>query len=356
MRKTNPGSSPLSISMNYVRPVMDEVERLGGNIRALWQQSDILTSLSAVLNGSITVLPAAEFIRLYRGAIGELERLCCAQEGRRATGKAMMDMLCHSVINCESVREVIARTIAFNALLEERGSRIALEEKAGAARFTLQVPERGRDTAALILDSVGLSYYYQLFSWMIGQRLQLTGVDFVHGKPEDKLPAIEIFDAPVHFEQPVNTLSFPAYYLDLPVIRSYGELLRIIDYFPFDMQFHAALGHSQPTEWSNQLRLLMLDSLQHRHLMPTLVTVAQLLHLSPATLRRRLAEEHTTFAALRAQCQREVAELLLSQSPITLDEVATRLGFSDDRSFRRAFRDWTGETPAAFRARRQVGP
>ncbi|MEM1380501.1 MAG: helix-turn-helix transcriptional regulator [Pseudomonadota bacterium] len=76
--------------------------------------------------------------------------------------------------------------------------------------------------------------------------------------------------------------------------------------------------------------------------------VADALGMSVATLRRRLVEEDASFRALRIETLREQAEVLLkTEAPLV--HVAERLGFSDVRSFSRAFKTWTGMTPNAMR-------
>lgn len=78
--------------------------------------------------------------------------------------------------------------------------------------------------------------------------------------------------------------------------------------------------------------------------------VAKLVHLSPRTLKRRLAEEATTFSTLRDDVRRQRALLLLDDRRLTIGEIATRLGYTELPNFTRAFRKWTGVTPAAYRS------
>jgi len=77
--------------------------------------------------------------------------------------------------------------------------------------------------------------------------------------------------------------------------------------------------------------------------------IAALLGVSTATLRRRLEEEGTTFRVLRRDVLNEAAKALLKQH--SASEVAEELGFSEIRSFNRAFKAWNGETPTAYAAR-----
>lgn len=75
--------------------------------------------------------------------------------------------------------------------------------------------------------------------------------------------------------------------------------------------------------------------------------IAQRLGLSVATLRRRLHEHGQNFRTLRRQALDEAAKFLLIERQ-HIGEIAEALGFSDSRSFNRAFKAWNGRTPRAY--------
>jgi AraC-like DNA-binding protein len=77
--------------------------------------------------------------------------------------------------------------------------------------------------------------------------------------------------------------------------------------------------------------------------------VAAALGFSSRTLKRRLAEGGVTFSELVEQARRERALLLLQSPSLPLDDVAERLGYSTVSNLVRAFRRWTGVTPAVYR-------
>lgn len=83
--------------------------------------------------------------------------------------------------------------------------------------------------------------------------------------------------------------------------------------------------------------------------------VAAQMGVSVATLRRRLADEETGFRDLRRDVLNETAKrlLLTTQSIADVSEV---LGFSEFRAFNRAFKDWNGVTPTAFRRDAKIKP
>jgi AraC-like DNA-binding protein len=78
-------------------------------------------------------------------------------------------------------------------------------------------------------------------------------------------------------------------------------------------------------------------------------TTAQTLGVSVRSLRRRLSEEGASYQAILDSVLSSRAMDLLAQPNGTVDETAYALGFSDRRAFHRAFRRWTGTTPAEYR-------
>lgn len=78
-------------------------------------------------------------------------------------------------------------------------------------------------------------------------------------------------------------------------------------------------------------------------------TVARRLAVGERTLRRHLRERGTTFRAIVDEVRIARARRHLGEPGTSIVEVAFALGFSDASAFHRAFRRWTGTTPAAFR-------
>jgi len=72
--------------------------------------------------------------------------------------------------------------------------------------------------------------------------------------------------------------------------------------------------------------------------------------VSTRTLQRRLAERGTSFEALANRARVRVAERLLA-TDASLGSIAFEAGFSSPERFSRVFRDVTGDTPSAARAK-----
>ena len=74
--------------------------------------------------------------------------------------------------------------------------------------------------------------------------------------------------------------------------------------------------------------------------------VATRFSMSDRTLRRRLREEATSYREILDDVRAELARHYLTKEKRGIEEVALLLGFSDPSAFTKAFRRWTGQTPA----------
>ena len=77
-------------------------------------------------------------------------------------------------------------------------------------------------------------------------------------------------------------------------------------------------------------------------------TVADQFSISNRTLRRRLREEGTSYREILDDVRAELARHYLTSEKRGIDEVTFLLGYSDPSAFTKAFRRWTGHTPADF--------
>lgn len=78
--------------------------------------------------------------------------------------------------------------------------------------------------------------------------------------------------------------------------------------------------------------------------------VAELLNTSPATLKRKLKNAGVSFQQLQDSVRKQQAVFELAVCGQNNGEVAKKLKFSDVTNFRRAFKRWTGLTPAQLKA------
>ena len=78
--------------------------------------------------------------------------------------------------------------------------------------------------------------------------------------------------------------------------------------------------------------------------------VAALLALHPRTLQRRLAEEGTSFGAIKEEVRKQLALEYLRGTRMPIGQISLMLGFPAQSALTRACRQWFGATPLELRA------
>ncbi|MFT6898278.1 MAG: AraC-like DNA-binding protein [Paraglaciecola sp.] len=90
--------------------------------------------------------------------------------------------------------------------------------------------------------------------------------------------------------------------------------------------------------------------IQSKKSVPSLLSVANQLNMSESTLRRLLSEHKMTFKVLKSNVMMQRAHYYLSQTNLTISEIAYELGYSETSSFSRAFKTSSGKSPDVFRS------
>lgn len=184
-----------------------------------------------------------------------------------------------------------------------------------------------------------------------GRVLSALAVQFAHPAPANLAPYREAFGVRPRFDAEVSAIEFDAARLREPLPGADPGLSRIVT--AHAERLLAELGPPQPG-LAEQVRRFIAESLDQGA--PTLRDVAQRLHLSERSLQRRLDEEGCRFAGLVEQVRRELALRYVADRKLALGEVAYLLGFAEPSPFHRAFKRWTGMTPAAARRQQATPP
>lgn len=82
---------------------------------------------------------------------------------------------------------------------------------------------------------------------------------------------------------------------------------------------------------------------------PNLEAIARHLGLSERTLQRRITAESSSFRELLQQARQELSRQLLADPDLAVAEIACLLGYQDETSFYRAFRESEGMSPREWR-------
>lgn len=173
-----------------------------------------------------------------------------------------------------------------------------------------------------------------------------TQVSFVNPAPADvrERAAYEaFFGCPVDFDASHTAVRFPLAYLAIRMPHSDPGLRALLD-----RQAQALLLALPDSDaFDRALQQVMLHLLAEAA--ATLPRAARELHVSVRTLQRRLDARGLCWQELLDRTREQLARQYLADRTLTLGDIALLLGFSEQSAFTRAFRRWTGSTPARWR-------
>lgn len=211
---------------------------------------------------------------------------------------------------------------------------------------TVQVwVDRSPDTAAYVIETSFSSVVHQL-GLLTRRSIRPVRVRFRHARPADISEHVRIFRCRPDFGADVNSIVFSAADLQAPIIghnQPLNDMLKLMYEEQMRKNVHGAA-------FTAKVKQVMLGNMQVTF--PPLEVIAEVLHITPRTLQRKLQQEGTTFRGLTDAVKQELAEALLGNPDLSVADIAYRLGYFEPTSFQRAFRQWTGTTPMEFRKRR----
>jgi AraC-like DNA-binding protein len=152
----------------------------------------------------------------------------------------------------------------------------------------------------------------------------------------------ELFTGPIVFEHPQTEVLFDAAVLEERIVGADPAMAVVAERYCAEEATNALVTEGLLA----QVQKVLQRSADTRL---TIDRVAKELQTSTRSLRRGLQQMGTSFQKLLDESVRLRAERALRERDAKVEHVATELGFADARSFRRAFKRWTGVSPAGFR-------
>lgn len=96
----------------------------------------------------------------------------------------------------------------------------------------------------------------------------------------------------------------------------------------------------------SNLREMLRDNVNQP---PVLESAAESFFMSGRTLKRKLKANGTSYQQLLDEVRFDQARMLMTNSELSLQQIAERLGYQDPANFTRAFRKWAGCAPNQYR-------
>lgn len=241
-----------------------------------------------------------------------------------------------------TVADALDRLVRYVLVLSDTLEYELHDQPAGRV-FALTGRPHHRRGAALA-NECALAAVISTLRQSVGTPLTPVRVTFRHPAPATDLHHKGFFGCPVAFGARIDGVQLDNSQLSQPMLLADDGLSAYLLSRLDDLR-----THTTPRSLVDDVRSAVAAALPDGQ--PHKSQIARRLGMSDRSLHRHLADHGQTFQSIANQARRDAAESLLGSTDHTLADIAFLTGFSDQTAFTRAFKRWTGQTPAAFRQR-----
>lgn len=356
--------SEITISAKKFLRLFDYIERVGLDMDQIIAAVNILPERVAQLNPQ-QGLPAQQYSRLYRAAVRQMETLGEPIPWAAGIGSEAFELMCHCIIGSRTLGDALEVATRYEKLLYpllNYNIRLITGDSGDPVKLSYRITLAGGDSKLVparwdragyqetVAKASGLMVWHALCGWLTGQPLQATEVrvdaPYLSEAYYDGLTLA--VQCPISFDADENTISFGAEQLQRRVVQTVDSLDDFLDH----LVYHLIASERAPASTSAAIKSLLSVDLPNG--MQTFAQIADKLHMSESSVRRRLHKEMNSYQMLKDEVRCKVAIDKLVNENIKIADLAEYLGFTETSSFVRSFKAWTGQTPRAYKDRIQV--
>lgn len=248
-----------------------------------------------------------------------------------------------------TVRAATERTLRYQRIYDP-GFYSTLTERNGRLTYAIGHVDEVRKLGAPVEFMLAVSLHY--LRQLAGERVNALEAH-LETQPRGNPDAYEAyFGGPVKFGQPQTLIVLDARVLDRAVPGADPSVARYLTAYAEEL-LSKKPDREPELPIVDRVRRALERGVLQGDVEPE--AIARQLAMSTRSLQRHLAAAGSSFQSLCDAVRKEAALKLLRESQSTIHEVAFVLGYQDVPSFYRAFKRWTGETPAELRKRLRGG-
>lgn len=320
-----------SASLVYLRGLLDYVQARG------LEPEQLLLDQSIDFENRDARLPESTCAALFDRAAELLSDDALGLHAGEQIRPGHYGALGYVAMNCATLGEALTGMRRYHALVLDigpmqetlRNGELCLSWNPGTAQFRH-------------LAEYNLAGLVTFSRWISGRQSSPLRIDFNYPAPSSLDEQRRVFGCPLRYAQDCYRLVMPQDWLSQALIQPDAAMRTMMEQLA-ERQMQALTRGDAITD----ARAVIARRLGEGDV--ELTTIAAKLNLSTRTLQRKLQDANLSFTQLVDDVRRELAERYLADAALDLVDIAFLLGYSEQSAFTRAYKRWTGRSPAAMR-------
>lgn len=326
------------ISMPMIRTILSSLTHAGVDVDEFLRDLSMDRSKVEKSNERISI---AIYDRVQERALEVLQDPALGLHMGENTSPSALGLLGHLLISAPTILDSFRLFFKYHRIVSDaEPSELSIE--GDYATLTYDFP-RSTPTCNRIRAEFGLVQVCNLGRSMLGKSLNPIEVRFEHSATDYLDEYQRVFNAPIYFDCPKTQIVFPVEILRQNLVHA-DSIMHELLMEEADKQLKQLENKKTIADQVEQFLLHKLEDDK-----PTINQVADHFNINERTLRRKLESQETSFSELLGKVQCKYAKNLLKDSSVPVEVIAERLRFSEPSAFYRAFKRWTGLTPAEYR-------
>ncbi|MGO1501307.1 MAG: AraC family transcriptional regulator ligand-binding domain-containing protein [Marinobacter sp.] len=328
-----------SVPVSQVHNILQGARNQNLDVKAVLLRAGIPPLLLDVSRSQVSHAQFGKLLQVLRHQMKDEFWGLCSHPVRLGTFAQCCELLVHATTLEAALR---AGFHFYHLILQDFTVRLQRDGKYAWIRLHTHNKDCVRSDFA---ERIFMFFAYGLASWLTEERLPVVQVYLCQPRSTEKPLSSLLYNAPVFHDQNFNGFCIDIRLLDRTVRQDARSLCAFLQRSPEDLLVRYR-DRSRTTERVKRyLRQHLTEgSVPVEH-------VAEALGMKPYSLRRKLRFENERYQTIKDEVRCDAAIDWLTSPNLSLAEVGERLGFSEQSTFHRAFKKWTGLTPGEYRDR-----
>ncbi|MGH1350898.1 MAG: AraC family transcriptional regulator ligand-binding domain-containing protein [Methyloligellaceae bacterium] len=247
-------------------------------------------------------------------------------------------------LSCNNLGQALGRYGSFRTLVQT-GLKSWTVEEGGNTQIYWKRPEAN----ARLSHEFSIAAFVRLYQTLIGKDIPPVCVAIPGPAPNDTSFHEAIMGCPIKYEAQALMVEIPLHLLSMRISSSDPYLRKLLEQQAQALMQQSSVVEEDFAGFFEKMQSYMIKAMKDGDV--SAEVVARKMGYSLRSFYRKLSAGGHSYRSILSEMRLRLAKQYMADKGLSHSEIALLLGYSEQSSFIRAFRHWTGVTPGEYRER-----